>query len=63
MQCIYSITLLFATIYYYLYYHETVIVALDVRIESYHARFSKQLYGLRSVRNRDSTCADETGSG
>ena len=45
-----------------LYYHEAVLVALNVKIIYYDARFSKQQYTLRSVRYRESTCPNETGS-
>jgi hypothetical protein len=39
-----------------LFYREAVLVVPDVGIVTYHARFSKQQYTLRSVRCRDRTC-------
>jgi hypothetical protein len=46
-----------------LYYRETVVVAPDVRIVQFHARFTYKQYTLSSVRCRDRTCTDETDSG
>jgi len=44
------------------YYQEALLIALKLRIESNHARFSKQQNTLRSVRYRDHTCPEETTS-